>query len=87
MTDHNTTGLSLYQYDFCPFCVITKRVIKNLDIDIEMRNTQKNPEYRQELIAEGGMGQVPCLRIEENDSVEWMYESADIIKYLKDRFG
>ena len=87
MTDQDTTGLSLYQYDFCPFCVITKRAIKKLNIDIEMRNTQKNPEYRQELIAEGGMSQVPCLRIEENDSVEWMYESGDIIKYLNDRFG
>ena len=87
MTDHDTNGLSLYQYNYCPFCIITKRAIKRLDLDVEIRDTQKEPKYRQELIAEGGMSQVPCLRIEENDSVEWMYESADIIKYLNNRFG
>jgi len=37
-----------------------------------------------DLIAGGGKGQVPCLRIEhENGSVEWMYESVDIIRYLQ----
>ncbi len=87
MTDRDTTGLSLYQYNFCPFCMITRRAIKSLNLDIEIRDTLKEPAYRQELIEEGGMSQVPCLRIEENGSVEWMYESADIIKYLNQRFG
>ena len=67
--------------------MITKRAIKRLNLDIEIRDTQKEPKYRQELISEGGMSQVPCLRIEKNNSVVWMYESADIIKYLNDRFG
>lgn len=87
MTDQDTAGLSLYQYNYCPFCITTKRAIKRLNIDIEIRDTQKEPKYRQELIAEGGMSQVPCLRIEENGSVEWMYESGDIIKYLDQHFG
>jgi len=31
---------------------------------------------------------VPCLRIEKADgAVEWMYESADINRYLERRFG
>jgi len=30
---------------------------------------------------------VPCLRIEKPDnSVEWLYESSDIIVYLKSQF-
>lgn len=87
MTDHDTSDLSLYQYDYCPFCMITRRAIQKLGIDIEIRDTQKEPEYRRELIAEGGTGQVPCLRIEDNGSVEWLYESSDIMKYLQDRFG
>ncbi len=29
--------------------------------------------------------QVPCLRIEEGERVRWLYESADIIAYLKKR--
>ena len=87
MTDHDATGLSLYQYNYCPFCIITRRAIKRLGLNIEIRDTLKEPKYRKELIAEGGMSQVPCLRIENNCSVEWMYESRDIIKYLEDRFS
>ena len=41
-------------------------------------------ENKAELIAGGGKKQVPCLRIEdERGDVQWMYESGDIIRYLK----
>jgi glutathione S-transferase len=41
---------------------------------------------RAELIAGGGKGQVPCLRIETDDgNVRWLYESADIIAYLREQ--
>lgn len=37
-----------------------------------------------ELTSGGGKFQVPCLRIESADGkVRWMYESIDIIRYLK----
>ena len=67
--------------------MITRRTIKALNIDIEIRDTLEESKYHQELLAGGGMTQVPCLRIENGDSVQWMYESADIIKYLNQRFG
>ncbi|HAI96784.1 MAG TPA: glutaredoxin, partial [Methylococcaceae bacterium] len=35
----------------------------------------------------GGKLKVPCLRIEEDGKVSWMYESSDIINYLEDRFA
>jgi glutaredoxin 2 len=36
------------------------------------------------LIAGGGKNQVPCLRIENEDGdVRWLYESIDIVRYLK----
>jgi glutathione S-transferase len=42
-----------------------------------------HPDNNADLIAGGGKGQVPCLRIEsENGNVKWMYESIDIIRYL-----
>lgn len=87
MTNKNISGLSLYQYDFCPYCIVTRRAIDKLNLKIEIRDTLKKPKNRQELIAEGGMSQVPCLRIDKKDSTRWLYESADIIKYLNDRFG
>jgi glutathione S-transferase len=37
-----------------------------------------------DLIAGGGKNQVPCLRIENEDGVvRWLYESIDIVRYLK----
>jgi glutaredoxin len=85
--DNNTEGLALYDSPFCGFCTMTKRVIGKLNLDIEYRNIQHNNEFRRELIQQGGKAQVPCLRIDENDQTQWLYESADIIKYLNDRYG
>lgn len=89
MTDRpETSNLALYQYDACPYCKRVRMAMERLGLDIDIRDTRKNPEYRQELIRGGGMGMVPCLRIEHPDGrVEWMYESLDIVDYLHKRFG
>ncbi len=43
-----------------------------------------NSRNNADLIAGGGKSQVPCLRIEtENGDVRWLYESIDIVRYLK----
>ncbi len=78
-------GLSLYQFFACPFCVKTRRAIHTLGVDIELRDINKNTEHREDLQQGGGRVKVPCLRIEENNEVRWMYESNDIIAYLKQR--
>lgn len=79
-----TSGLSLYHYPSCPYCVMTRKVIGQLDLNVEQRDVIKQPKYRSELMAEGGKSQVPCLRIEnEEGNVSWLYESADIIRYLR----
>jgi len=87
LVDKEAEGLSLYQFYACPFCIRTRRAIHALNINIEFRDAQNDPKYRQELLAEGGAIKVPCLRIEEKGKVIWMYESADIITYLNKRFG
>jgi len=79
--------LVLYEYFTCPFCFMTRRVIKQLGVEIERRDILQDPDYRQELIQGGGKSQVPCLRINSGSTVTWLYESADIIKYLKARFA
>ena len=49
-----------------------------------LKEVMFHPENSADLIAGGGKSQVPCLRIEdENGGVSWMYESIDIIRYLK----
>ncbi len=79
--------LSLYQLYACPFCVKVRRAMHRLNLPIETRSTKQGSEFRQELQAEGGRLKVPCLRISEGDESRWLYESAEIIRYLEARFG
>ncbi len=80
--------LALYQYRGCPFCIKVRRELHRLNVDIEMRDPSRNPQYRQELLEQGGRVMVPCLRIQESDGqVRWMYESSDIVAWLRQQFG
>jgi len=77
--------LSLYQLPACPFCVKVRRAMKREGIELPLRNIKdKEQDYRAELIQGGGKATVPCLRIENSESdIQWLYESTDIIDYLK----
>jgi glutaredoxin len=79
-------SIKLYQFYACPFCIKTRRAIKRLNLPIETRNAQSD-QYRAELLAGGGEVKVPCLKIESEEGVQWMYESTDIIQYLEKRFS
>jgi|SRR5690554_2106554 len=79
-------GFSLYQFYACPFCIKTRRALHRLNLPIETRDAQAGSPYRDELEQGGGRVKVPCLRIDENGSTTWMYESGDIIQYLEERF-
>lgn len=80
--------LTLYYFESCPFCLRVLRAMELLGVDMELRNVRQEPAYREELIQGGGKPTVPCLRIDSPDGeTTWMYESADIIKYLTERFG
>lgn len=79
--------LCLYQLFACPFCIKTRRAMHKLNLSVEKRSVAKGSPYREELAQQGGKIQSPCLRIEKDGKVEWMYESSDIIRYLEQRFG
>ncbi|RDH82443.1 MAG: glutaredoxin [endosymbiont of Galathealinum brachiosum] len=81
-----TNEMSLYQFHACPFCLKTRRALKKLKIQVQVRDALKNP-HRADLLAGGGKIKVPCLRIDSGDEITWMYESNDIINYLEQRFG
>ena len=84
--DQETKSLQLFQYQTCPFCVKVRRAMHRNSLKI-LTVDAKQPEHRQELESQGGMVKVPCLRIEENNKVTWMYESSDIVHYLEGRFS
>ena len=86
--DEQTANLALYEFHACPFCIITRREMRRLGLNIELRDAKNDPQWEQELIEQGGKRQVPCLRINNEDGkVEWLYESKDIKRYLQQRYG
>ena len=86
--DEKTSNLALYQFYACPFCITTRRAMRRLGLNIEIRDAQNDPQWGQELVEQGGKRQVPCLRISgEDGKVEWLYESKDIKHYLEQQYG
>lgn len=86
--DDVTATMSMYQFKTCPFCVKVRRELKRHALHIELRDAKNDAELKAELVREGGRHKVPCLRIEKADkSVEWLYESNDIVAYLNTQFN
>ena len=56
-------------------------------INIELRDIMNDELARQELLEGGGKAVVPCLKIKNGVSVDWLYESMDIIRYLDEHFS
>lgn len=75
---------ALYYSKYCYFCQKVLMFLRDKSCDIELRSTAEN-SHATALLQGGGKTQVPCLRIEdEQGAVTWMYESDDIIAYLRD---
>ena len=73
--------LNFYYLPTCPFCQKVLRFMNENGIIIDMHSTteQVNKDF---LLANGGKNQVPCLFIGDKA----MYESNDIIAYLRAKF-
>ena len=85
--DQRTENLVLYQYKTCPFCVKVRRAIASLSLNIETRDTQRDPIIREQLLQGGGQIKVPCLKVtDKNGAITWMYESDRIVQYLQESF-
>lgn len=81
-------GLALYQFDSCPFCARVRSAAHSLGVELELRDTLADVDNARAVVEATGRRTVPVLRIEHEDGgVEWLPESADIVRYLRDRFG
>ncbi len=83
--DQQTANMQLFQYAACPFCVKVRRQMRRLGLNIQTIDA-KQADNKQQLLEQGGKTQVPCLRIEEDGDVTWLYESSAINEYLSARF-
>lgn len=70
-----------------PFCQYSNRVIGYAlgeGISLDLRDIMSDENHASALVAHGGKRQVPYLFDEEKDT--GMYESADILEYLKQNY-
>ncbi len=74
--------LSLYYSPWCPFCIRVLNTIKKMSVDVDLRDTGSR-EHSSALKKGGGKTQVPCLLVEKAGEEKWLYESGDIIQFLK----
>jgi len=82
------SGLALYHFPTCPFCIKVRHEMARLSLPIALRNAQHDSTFRAELEQGGGKIQTPCLRIVGvQGAVQWMYESEEIKRYLQQRFS
>ena len=83
-----THELKLYHFMSCPYCARVRNEIQRLELDIEHRDIHQSREFHSELLQEGGKSQVPALRIQpRGEAATWLYESDDIIRFLRSEFG
>ena len=80
-------GLTLYHMPTCIFCWRVRHSIKKLALPVRMVNVLSDPDARINLVTRGGKLQVPCLHIKTEQGSHWLYESADITRWLKKKFS
>ena len=76
--------LNLYYKESCPFCQRVMDMAENLGVEFELKDIEDDA-VAAELIEKGGKRQVPYLVDTEKDTA--MYESGDIIEYIRDNYA
>jgi len=86
--DRQCRDIVLYQYKTCPFCIKVRQEMRRLALCVERLDAQRDGSHREALLQGGGQAKVPCLKITDSaGNSQWMYESGEIIAYLRRRFA
>lgn len=86
--DQQCASIVLYQYKTCPFCIKVRQEMRRLALTVQKLDAQQPGENRDALVSGGGKAKVPCLKITDPaGKTQWLYESGEIIKYLRSRFA
>ena len=79
-------SLRIYDYKGCPRSLKLRHALHRLNLDIEYCDISSSLIHQNNLLTQYGRLHAPCLRIEENQSVQWLDDSRQIIQYLNQRF-
>lgn len=77
--------LTLYSKESCPFCHRVLEIAQNLNIELDVKDIEDDELLASELVERGGKQQVPYLV--DTDKGVSMYESSDIIDYIRDNYA
>lgn len=77
--------LNLYIKTHCPYSVRVLEANEVIQAPVQIQDIVINPVLRTELLEKGGKIQVPYL--EDTERGVSMYESIDIIEYLREHYG
>ena len=87
MTEAQKESYQLFKTDLCGFCYRVRSFMEQNNIDIPLRDINQDQDAFRELLSATSRTTVPCLRIERDGQVEWMFESMDIIQYLAKQYA
>ena len=77
--------LELWSFEASPFCRLVREALSSLEIPYRLHNVGKGSPSREAFVERSGKMQVPFL-FDPNTQVE-LFESADIIRYLRATYG
>lgn len=75
-----THELELFMKPTCPYCIKVMNFMSENNITIPLRDIVADESAAETLVTVGGKRQVPCLFIDGKP----LYESSDIIEWLRD---
>jgi len=78
--------LKLYNLPGCPFCAKVTDKLDELDLDYERIDVPRSHAERTEVEEVSGQTGVPVL-VDEDNGVEGMTESDDIVAYLEKQYA
>jgi len=78
--------LELYELEGCPYCAKVKRKLDDLGLEYESHMVPRSHDERTEVEAISGQTGVPVL-IDNDNGIEGMPESDDIVAYLEREYG
>ena len=78
--------IKLYELDGCPYCMKVRRKLDELGLDYESVKVPSSHAKRDEVKEISGQTGVPVL-VDDENGVEGMPESNDIVEYLEETYG
>jgi glutaredoxin len=79
-------SLRIYDYKGCPRSLKLRHTLHRLNLDIQYCDISSSRIHQNNLLTQYGRLHAPCLRIEENQTVQWLDDAGQIIQYLNQRF-